>query len=60
MTNVHQLVQELYSYREEFPSVYRLAASTLTLGASTVTCEVRCSTLSGVLTPFRTAMTHSR
>ena len=60
VTNVHQLVQELYSYREAFPSVYRLAASALTLGASTATCEASFSTLSRVLTPFRTSMTHSR
>ena len=60
MTNVHQLVQELYSYREAFPSVYRLAASALTLGASTATCEASFSTLSRVLTSFRTSMTHSR
>ena len=60
VTNVHQLVQELYSYRDAFPSVYRLAASALTIGASTATCEATFSTLSRVLTPFRTSMSHSR
>ena len=58
--NLQEMTKFLFSYREAFPSVYRLYASGLTFGASTSSCEASFSTLTRILTPYRRRMLQGR
>ena len=60
ITDLHELAEFMYSYRDAFPSLYRLIASALTIGASSSTCEASFSALTRVLTPYRRSMLHQR
>ena len=57
ITDLHELAEFMYSYRDAFPSLYR---SALTIGASSSTCEASFSALTRVLTPYRRSMLHQR
>ena len=60
MISLHDQVLLMERYRDAFPSLYRLLASALTIGASSSTCEATFSTLTRVLTPYRRSMLHAR
>lgn len=60
MDNLHKQVLVMLKYRDAFPSLYRLLASALTIGASSSTCEASFSALARVLTPYRRSMLHKR
>jgi hypothetical protein len=58
--NLHDMTSFMYNYRDAFPSVYRLFATAVSVGASTATCESSFSTLSRILSPYRRSMLHTR
>jgi len=60
MDNLHKQVLVMLKYRDAFPSLYRLLASALTIGASSSTCEASFSALARILTPYRRSMLHKR
>jgi len=60
LDNIHKLTAFAHTYRDAFPSVYRLLAAGLTIGSSSSTCEATFSTLSRILTPYRRSMLHAR
>ena len=60
ISDLYELAEFMYSYRDAFPSLYRLIASALTIGASSSTCEASFSALTRVLTPYRRSMLHQR
>ena len=55
-----EMTKFLHPYREAFPAVYSLFASSLTFGASNSSCESSFSTLARILTPYRRGMTQKR
>ena len=60
VNSLQKQVLLMEKYREAFPSLYRLLASALTIGASSNTCEASFSALTRVMTPYRRSMLHTR
>lgn len=59
-TDLSSMCKHLQEYKEAFPVLHKLNVTALVIGVSSASCESSFSTLSRVLTPYRSNMLHQR